>query len=136
MVVPSFVRSALIDKFINVYGDGKQTRSFSDVKIAVKLLRELMENENSFGEIFNLATTDKSITILELAELIKEILEDHIKINFISLGEIYGDSYRDVVHRSPSLTKLHHSVSYWKETNLKDILREIIEYEKRSLNLD
>ena len=136
MVVPSFVRSALVNRSINVYGTGKQTRSFSDVKIAVKLLWELMDKENSFGEIFNLATTDKSITILELAELIKEILDNRIKINFVPLSEILGDSYRDVDHRSPSLDKLRHSVPHWRETNLRDILKEIIEYEKRSLHLD
>jgi len=135
MVVPSFIRSAIINKTINVYGSGNQTRSFSDVKIAVKLLWNIIQNENSYGQIFNLATTDKSITILELARLIVNILNEPIKINFVPLNEVYGNSYRDVEYRSPSLTKLKQHLTYWKETDLKINLTDIIEYEQSTFNL-
>lgn len=136
MVVPSFVRSAIINKIINVYGNGKQTRSFSDVKTAVKLLWDIIRKDNSYGQIFNLATTEKSIPIIELAEIIMGILNEPIKINFIPINQVYGDSYRDVEFRSPSLEKLKRHISGWEERDLKEILKEIIEYERQMDNLN
>jgi UDP-glucose 4-epimerase len=134
MVVPSFIKSAIINKTINVYGNGNQTRSFSDVKTAVKLLWDIIRRDNSYGQIFNLATTEKSIPIIELAEMMREILNEPIKINFIPISQVYGDSYRDVEFRSPSLAKLKKFVPAWEERELRDILTEIIEYEKRIAN--
>ncbi|OGU64029.1 MAG: hypothetical protein A2W30_10200 [Ignavibacteria bacterium RBG_16_36_9] len=134
MVVPSFIRSAIKYKTINVYGNGYQTRSFSDVETTVKLLWDIIGKDNSYGQIFNLATTEKSIPIIELAKMIREILNEPIKINFIPISQVYGDSYRDVEFRSPSLAKLKQFVPAWEERELRDILTEIIEYEKRIAN--
>jgi UDP-glucose 4-epimerase len=131
MVVPSFIKSAILNKKINVYGNGKQTRSFSDVKIAVELLWEVIVNENSIGQIFNLATTEKTISITELAEMISKILNEPIKLNYVPIGEVYGHSYRDVEYRSPSLTKLKQFVPEWMERDLVEILKEIVTYEKQ-----
>lgn len=130
MVVPSFIKSALYRRRIDIYGNGKQTRTFSDVKTAVKLLWELIIRENSYNQIFNLATTEHSVTILELADIIKRLLNDDIKINFIPIDRVYGASYRDVEFRTPSLQKLKGHISVCEEKNLKDILKEIVEYEK------
>ncbi|MCZ7614596.1 MAG: NAD-dependent epimerase/dehydratase family protein [Ignavibacteriaceae bacterium] len=45
MVVPSFVKSALESNTINIYGNGQQSRTFSDVKTAVKLFWELINKK-------------------------------------------------------------------------------------------
>ena len=134
MVVPSFINSAFINKTINVYESGRQTRSFSDVKTAVKLLWDIIRKDSSYGQIFNLATTEKSTPIIKLAEMIKEILNESIKINFIPINKVYGDSYRDVEFRTPSLAKLKKYVTAWEERDLSDILTEIITYEKHIAN--
>lgn len=135
MVIPSFIKSALYTRTIDIYGNGKQTRTFSDVKTAVKLLWELIILQSSYNQIYNLATTDHSVTILELAEMIKRLLNDQVEINFVPIDQIYGDSYRDVEHRAPSLEKLKTKVPVWEEKSLKEILKEIIEYEKLTSNL-
>lgn len=131
MVVPSFINSAILKSEIDIYGDGNQTRSFSDVKTAVQLLWEIIRNKNSYGEIFNLATTEKPVSIKELAVMITEILNEQIKISFKPIGEVYGNTYVDIQYRSPSLSKLRKIVTNWTERDLKYILTEIIGYEKR-----
>lgn len=134
MVVPSFIKSALTNKAINVYGSGQQTRSFSDVRLAVRLLWDIIQNKNSYGQIFNLATTDKSITILELARLVIRLSNKPVKINFIPMSEVYGEAYKDVENRSPSLAKLRQHLQYWEESEIETILKEIIEYEINRYN--
>lgn len=136
MVVPAFIKSAISSKTIDIYGDGKQTRTFSDVKTAMKLLWEITKKDTSYGQIFNLATTEKSTSIIELAEMINGILNEPIKINFIPINQVYGDSYRDVEFRSPCLAKLKQFVPAWEERELREILKEIIEYERQISNLN
>ena len=134
MVIPSFINSAISDKTINIYGNGKQTRTFSDVKTAVKILWELLIRENSYNQVYNLATTENPSTILELAEKIRRLLNNDIKINFVPISEVYGHSYRDVNYRSPSLAKLKVVVSDWKTRSLEEILKEIIEHEQQKVS--
>jgi UDP-glucose 4-epimerase len=130
MVVPTFIKSALHNNSLNVYGSGLQTRSFSDVKQAVKLLWEIIQKKESYGQIFNLATTDKSISILDLARLVVKLVSEQVKINFISLKDVYGEAYVDVEFRTPSLTKLRQHLPYWRESDLENVISEILEYEK------
>ena len=134
MVVPSFVNSAISHSIINIYGNGKQSRSFSDVKAAVNILWNIIQRKNLFGQIFNLATTEKSITMLELADRIRNILNVPVKINFIPYSEVYGNSFRDIMSRSPSLTKLRQHLPKWEERDLDVMLEEIIVYEKQNVN--
>lgn len=136
MVVPSFVKSALESNTINIYGNGQQSRTFSDVKTAVKLFWELINKKNTYNKIYNLATTENPVTILELAKKIKNLLHNNIQINFIPIGEIYGSSYRDVEFRLPSLAKLKKVVQVWEEKKLEEILTEIINDEKLKLVLN
>jgi UDP-glucose 4-epimerase len=133
MVVPTFIRSALLNKTITVYGDGRQTRSFSDVKIAVRLLREIIKNKNSYGQILNLATNENSVSITELAEMVKDIITEPVNISYLSIGKVYGDSYRDIEFRAPSLAKLKQYAPTWEGRDLRDILKEIIKYEKQKI---
>lgn len=133
MVVPSFIESALHSNKINIYGSGNQTRTFSDVKVAVKLLWSLIQKESSYGQIFNLATTDTPITILDLAKIIVKIINEPIEIKFTPIGKIYGQNYRDVEYRSPSLAKLRQHISIWENTDLEQTIKIIIENEKNIL---
>ncbi|MCU0413132.1 MAG: NAD-dependent epimerase/dehydratase family protein [Ignavibacteriaceae bacterium] len=134
MVVPSFIRSAILEGEIHIFGDGKQTRTFSDVKTAVKLLWQIIQNERSYGQIFNLATTEKVTSIFELAKSITGLIDKPIKIKTKPINEVYGNNYIDIQYRSPSLKKLRNYVREWKERDISEILVEIIEYEGSHLS--
>ena len=96
----------------------------------------MINKKNTYNKIYNLATTENPVTILELAEKIKNLLNNNIQINFIPIGEIYGSSYRDVEFRLPSLAKLKKVVQVWEEKKLEEILTEIINDEKLKLVLN
>src|SRR5262250_57938 len=71
MVLPNFVRQALDNTTITVYGDGKQSRCFCDVRDTVQALMKLMDAEQSVGEVVNIGNTEE-ITIEDLAHLVKQ----------------------------------------------------------------
>src|SRR5579863_10165996 len=70
MVLPNFVSAALDGKPIAVYGTGKQSRCFCDVRDTVEALLRLIDTPKSVGEVVNIGNTEE-ISIAELAEAVK-----------------------------------------------------------------
>jgi UDP-glucose 4-epimerase len=131
MVVPTFIKSAFERKSIDVYGDGSQTRVFSDVKEAVRLLWQIINSQDNYGQIFNLATSDYEISIIKLAEIIRDIFNEPIQINLVPYTNIFGDAFVDVRSRLPSLAKLKAGTGFRQQRSLRSILEEIIDYERK-----
>src|SRR5207248_6752895 len=59
MVVPNFVRQAMTDQPITVFGDGRQSRCFTHVGDVVRALIGLMETEQSYGQVYNVGSTNE-----------------------------------------------------------------------------
>src|SRR5207244_517787 len=66
MVLPNFVKSALDNTAISIYGSGKQSRCFCDVRDTVEGLVRLMDTDRAIGEVINVGNTEE-ITIEALA---------------------------------------------------------------------
>ncbi|MED5322988.1 MAG: NAD-dependent epimerase/dehydratase family protein, partial [Planctomycetota bacterium] len=73
MVLPRFVKAALANAPIQVHGDGKQKRCFADVRDIVDSLPKLLRSSDARGLPVNLGH-DEPITILALAELVRDVL--------------------------------------------------------------
>ena len=69
-VIGIFIRKAINNQPILVYGDGEQTRAFSDIKYYMKPFDRLLDAHD--GEIFNIGA-DKYFTINEAAETVKRV---------------------------------------------------------------
>ncbi|RMF97033.1 MAG: NAD-dependent epimerase/dehydratase family protein [Planctomycetota bacterium] len=125
MVIPRFVRQAMRNEPITVYGDGKQTRCFTHVKDVVGALRKLMETPSCRGQVFNVGN-DQEISIGELAERIRDMTGSESEIRYIPYEEAFGSGFEDMLRRVPDLTKVREAVGYKPQYTLDDILREVI----------
>ncbi|MBC8523373.1 GDP-mannose 4,6-dehydratase [PVC group bacterium] len=105
MVVPRFIEAALENKPLVVYGDGSQTRCFCDVLDTVPMLLDLMDTDASIGVAVNVGS-DVPMTILELAQLIKEVINSNSTIESLALEQAYGDGFEDLQDRQPDLSRL------------------------------
>lgn len=131
MVVPNFIKRVLAAKPIKIYGDGTQSRTFSDIDEAIELMWQLVENTGCYNKIFNLATNTENISILELADTICRISNINVKYEFISYEKIYGENFIDSNDRKPSLIKLQQYIQLKNATPLESTIRKIYEYEKQ-----
>ncbi len=129
MVIPRFVKQALLAKPITVYGDGKQTRSFTYVSDVVKALIELAHNPKVVGGIFNIGNP-KAITIKALAERIKKMTKSKSPILHIPYEKAYEKGFEDMRHRVPDITKIKNAIGFKPEVDLDEILKNVIEYFK------
>lgn len=105
MVVPRFIKQALQNEPITIHGDGRQIRSFCDVKNVCMLLDKLCNNSASVGEIINVGN-DMEISILELATLIKKLTHSSSVFEFKTYEETYGSDYSVIEYRRPNLDKI------------------------------
>ena len=128
MVVPRFVKQALIGDPITVYGNGEQRRCFTDIDDALDGLQSLAEHPNAPGEIFNLGSKFE-ISIKDLAFKIKELTQSKSCVEFIPYEKAFSNGwYEDLQYRVPNLEKIRSFVGYDPETKLDDTLRRIISY--------
>lgn len=129
MVVPSFVRQAISNQPVTVYGDGTQTRSFCDVRDTVKALDLLAATPAAKGEIVNVGN-DQEIAIKDLAQLVVQRAKSASPIKFLSYGEAYGVDFEDVSHRRPILNKLRALTGFEPKWTLVDTIDDLIRRER------
>jgi UDP-glucose 4-epimerase len=127
MVIPKFVKSALLNHPITIFGDGKQSRCFCDVDDVTDGMIKLMETKEAEGEIYNIGN-DENISIEELAHIIKEMTKSRSKIEYIKYEDAYEEGFEDMRRRVPDLTKIKDIIDYQPKHDLKNILTRIIEY--------
>lgn len=133
MVVPRFVEQALEERPITVYGNGLQVRSFTWVGDVADALIRLVATPEAVGEIFNVGHSEK-ITILELAQLIKELTQTSSPIEFVPYDIAYGTGFEDMMYRLPDISKLERMIGYKPTKTLPEILLSVIEcYRSRTL---
>jgi len=130
MVVPTFVEQAVAGKPITVYGDGKQTRSFCDVRDSVVFTDLLAGCPACAGEIVNVGN-DREISIRQLAEMVKERAQSSSPIVHIPYREAYGEGYVDTFRRKPDLSKLRRLTNYEHKWRLEDTIDDLIERARR-----
>ena len=127
MVIPKFVKNALLNHPIEVFGTGEQTRCFAHVADVVSGMIKLMATKEAEGQIFNIGSTE-SISIKDLALKVKEMTSSTSKIEIVKYEDAYEDGFEDMMNRKPDISKIQKFVDYEPKNNLDDILKGIIEY--------
>ena len=124
MVVPRLMSQAMSGTPLTVYGNGKQTRCFTDVRDVVEALLILEDCQPSVGELINLGTNTE-ISMLELASKIIEICNSRSKIKLVSYEEAYGEGFEDMNRRVASHAKLNQLTEFKFRYRLDDTLQWI-----------
>jgi UDP-glucose 4-epimerase len=127
MVVPRFIQQALRDEPMTVFGDGRQTRTFTYFGDVVGAIYRLMKCEEALGKIVNIGGTEE-ISISELAERIKSIAGSKSEIIYVPYEQVYGKDFEDMMRRVPSSEKLNSLIGFVPQTPLDTILERTIEY--------
>ena len=127
MVVPRFVKHALLGQPITIYGDGKQTRSFCHVADVVTAVIELAKTDRAVGDIFNIGNPNP-ITIKELAEKVKNLTGSDSSLIYVPYEKAYEKGFEDMRHREPDITKIKELIGFHPKTSLDETLKAIIKY--------
>ncbi|MHC4388382.1 MAG: NAD-dependent epimerase/dehydratase family protein, partial [Planctomycetota bacterium] len=129
MVVPRFVRRALRDEPILIYGTGQQSRCFCHVGDVVRAIVGLMNCKDTAGKVYNVGSVEE-ITIEALADKTIRLTGSRSKKQFVSYEEAYGRPIEDMMRRVPNLKRIKTAIGWEPKTTLTQALETIIESEK------
>jgi len=127
MVIPNFVQQALAGRPITVFGDGRQSRSFTHVTDVVGALLKLVNEPKAIGQVINLGNTQE-VTIQALAERVRELSGSDSPIKLVPYDEAYESGFEDMPRRVPDLSKAEAMIGYKTRFTLDDILIQVIDY--------
>jgi UDP-glucose 4-epimerase len=126
MVIPRFVRQALLGEPITVFGDGQQTRCFTYVGDIVPALATLLGRADLYGTVFNVGS-GQCTTIEALARLVIEKTGSSSDLTYIPYSKAYGAGYEDMRHRQPDLERIRNAIGYQPSTTLEHTLEIVID---------
>jgi UDP-glucose 4-epimerase len=129
MVIPRFVRQALADHAITVYGDGTQRRVFCHVADVVGALVDLMRRDDVYGEVFNIGGQEE-IAILDLAQKVRTLAGSESEITMVPYDEAYEEGFEDMARRVPDTSKVEHLLGWRPTMSLDDIVNDVIEHHR------
>ncbi len=129
MVVPRFVKRALNDQPVEIYGTGKQTRCFTDVDDVVKAVFSLVNSDKTAGQVFNIGS-ENEISIEDLADKVIKITNSKSEKKHISYEEAYSRLIEDMKRRVPSIEKIKNAVNWQPEITLEQSINKIIGFYK------
>ena len=133
MVIPSFIRQAIRNEPITVYGDGTQSRCFCDARDVVKALISLAKHQNASGQVYNIGSTEE-VTIKELAERVIKITNSNSDIKYIPYDQAYAPGFEDMRRRVPDLNRIINFLDWSPQRSLDDILESVTKYELERLD--
>ena len=127
MVLPNFVKRALDGAPIEVYGDGKQSRCFCDVRDTVEGLLRLLPLEKALGEVVNIGNTEE-VTIENLAGTVKQRTGSSSAIQYVPYDKAYEPGFEDMMRRVPCIDKLVTLTGFRPQTALTEIIDRVAAY--------
>ena len=129
MVLPRFIKAAISNQPLLVYGNGSQSRSFCAVSDVVVALDELMGTSESIGNAYNIGSTNE-ISIKDLAAKVIELTNSKSQIVFKKHSDVFGDDFEEPTRRVPVISKIKKAVGWQPKTSLDEVIVEIAEYLK------
>jgi UDP-glucose 4-epimerase len=127
MVVPRFVRSALKNEPITIYGDGTQSRVFCHVYDAIEALLALVGTDRTINEVYNVGGTGE-VTIRQLAEAIIKQTNSNSTIEYIPYEKAYAPGFEDMQRRVPDITKIRQALGWQPQRDLRQIISDVAQH--------
>jgi UDP-glucose 4-epimerase len=132
MVLPTFVKQALLGEHITVFGDGSQSRCFTHVTDVTGALYNLSQTEEGIGKVFNIGS-DTEITISELAKKVKVMTASQSEIQLVPYEEAYQEGFEDMPRRVPDISRIQQLIDYRPTYSIDEIIQSVIDYQSSLL---
>ncbi len=132
MVVPRFVKAALNNEPVTIYGNGKQTRCFAHVYDVVDAVIAVAFAKNTIGKVINIGN-DFEISINDLAQKVIEETNSTSMISFVPYEEAYGEGFEDMERRVPNIDLIRELVGWQPKRDLSTMIADISSEMKKTL---
>jgi len=126
MVIPRFVEQALRGEDLTVYGDGRQSRCFGDVRDVAPAVIAIAATPEARGKAVNLGGGEE-ITIGDLATRVIEVTGSTSGIEYIPYERAYRLGFEDVRRRVPDTSLAKELIGYEPTIGLDETIASVAE---------
>lgn len=117
-----FIKKALHNEAISIYGDGTQIRAWCYVDDFVECILRCLESPKAIGQSYNIGNARSAITTLGLAQTVCRILESK------SVIEFKPSLSADIALRIPSVDKIYEDLGFRAKVDLDEGILKTAEY--------
>ncbi len=128
MVLPRFVRQALLNQELTVYGSGTQSRCFTHVLDTVHALVLLLDAEEASGKVYNVGSRSP-VSIIELAGRVIERTDSDSRITLVPYEDAYGPGFEELGDRIPDTSALADLTGWKPSRGVDEIIDDVIVHE-------
>lgn len=129
MVLPRFVRQALADEPLTVYGNGAQTRCFTDVRDVVRALVQLVACDAGVGKTFNIGSQTPT-PILDLANQVIARTGSRSRIAFVPYEQAHAGGFEELGNRAPDTSALRELTGWRTQWSLEQTIETVVTHER------
>ena len=129
MVIPTFVRQALLGEPLTIHGSGEQERCYVYVKDVVWALEQLMSSDVAIGEVYNVGSPD-IISVDELADVVLDVTQSASQKTYIPYDKAYKKGFDDAQRRQPDISKVHELIGFVPRLDVRQIVERVVELEE------
>ena len=118
-VLARFVSRALVGEPLTIYGDGRQSRSFTYVSDAVRATLLAGECEEALGEAFNVGSSGE-ISIIDAAGLVLSLTGSRSEVHHQQYEDVFGPRFEDTRRRVPDVRKAEKLLGFSADVPLRE----------------
>jgi len=126
-VLPRFIRSALRNEPLTVYGDGTQRRAFADVRDLARGIYEVSQYVG-WNNTWNLGNPANEMSIFELAKEVEKTIGKKLEFSFVDPKKLHGDLFSEAPDKVPFIDKVRSLVGWEPEYSLYTTITDSIEW--------
>ncbi len=115
-MIPNIIKAALRKQPVNIYGTGKQTRTFCYFTDAIDGILKVITN-GDFGETYNIGNDKPEISMIDLVKLFGKTINSEISYKLIPYPEYYPDD--EPIRRLASIKKARENLNFHPKVNLE-----------------
>ena len=127
-VLPNFAAKILANEAVNIYGTGKQTRTFCYVTDAIRGFLQVLLSGQA-GEPYNIGNPTPEVSMLDLVNIIQRAVPElKVQHHLIEHPDTYPAD--EPQRRCPDITKARIQVGYEPQVGMEDGLRRFFGWAK------
>jgi UDP-glucuronate decarboxylase len=126
-VLPNFATQIAKNKPLKIYGSGNQTRTFCYITDAIiGFMKVLLDSK--VPDVFNVGNPKPELSMLELSDLIRSILNIDIKVDIVKYPSTYpGDEPN---RRCPDISKISRELNFEPQVSIEEGLSRFFTWTK------
>ncbi len=128
-IFPNFVSNILNKKKLNIYGSGKQTRTYCYITDAMEGFLKVISH-GKFGEVYNIGNNKPEVSVYKIFKILSKIYEKKIFSNYIKHPKSYP--LDEPQRRCPNINKAKEHLNYKPKVNLENGLKKFLNWAKKN----